>query len=209
MGISYNEFLPVADGVSSLSMLFWPHTSRHAQRCSSAPLGTRKNLCPDFSVCAHTLTEQKNLQGILENETRTPVGIPFSEMLCLFFLWYPLETCQVYEGKMIKIVEFTLCNALGHRHYWNQAHLAQALILLMPTAEGITLHLLPSSAGLVIVAASWPPLLKVVNTTNGYRNGWVKEPANLFPSKLHMHSTTQFLWLYLNCWLLAIILLSF
>jgi hypothetical protein len=110
---------------------------------------------------------------------------------------------------MIKIVEFTLCNALGHRQYWNQAHLAQALILLMPTAEGITLHLLPSSSGWVIVAASWPPLLKVVNTTNGYRNGWVNQPANLFPSKLHMHSRTQFLWLYLNCWLLAIILLSF
>jgi hypothetical protein len=61
---------------------------------------------------------------------------------------------------MIKIVEFTLCNALGHRHYWNQAHLAQALILLMPTDEGITLHLSPSSAGLVIVAASWPPFSK-------------------------------------------------
>jgi hypothetical protein len=27
---------------------------------------------------------------------------------------------------LIKIVDFTLCNALGHRHYWNQAHLAQA-----------------------------------------------------------------------------------
>ncbi len=160
MGISYNEFLPVADGVSSLSMLFWPHTSRHAQRCSSAPLARHKNLCTDFSVCAHMLTEQKNLQGILENETPTPVGIPFSEMLCLFFLWYPLDTCQVYGGKMIKIVEFTLCNALGHRHYWNQAHLAQALILLMPTDEGITLHLSPSSAGLVIVAASWPPFSK-------------------------------------------------
>jgi hypothetical protein len=38
------------------------------------------------------LTEQKNLQGILENETPTPVGIPFSEMLCLFFCdihWIP------------------------------------------------------------------------------------------------------------------------
>jgi hypothetical protein len=31
------------------------------------------------------LTEPKNMQGILENETPTPVGIPFSEMLCLFF----------------------------------------------------------------------------------------------------------------------------
>jgi hypothetical protein len=72
---------------------------------------------------------------------------------------------------MIKIVDFTLCNALGQRHYWNQAHLAQAPILVMPTAEGITLHILQCSAGLVIVAASWAPLLKVVNTTNGYRNG--------------------------------------
>ncbi len=101
-----------------------------------------------------------------------------------FFLWYPLDTCQIYGGKMIKIVDFTLCNALGQRHYWNQAHLAQAPILVMPTAEGITLHILQCSAGLVIVAASWAPLLKVVNTTNGYRNGWVNEPANLFPSKL-------------------------
>ncbi len=85
MGISYIDFLPVVDGVSSLSMQFWPHTSRHAQRCSSAPLGRHKNLCPDFSECAHMLTEPKNMQGILENETPTPVGIPFSEMLCLFF----------------------------------------------------------------------------------------------------------------------------
>jgi hypothetical protein len=37
---------------------------------------------------------------------------------------------------------------------------------------------------LVIVAASWPPLLKAVNTTNGYRNGWVNQPTNLIPSNL-------------------------
>lgn len=151
-------------------MLFWPHTSRHAQRCSSAPLGRHKNLCPDFSVCAHTLTEQKNMQGILENETPTPVGIPFSEMLHLFYVISTGYLPGIW-GENDQNCWFTLCNALGHRHYWNQAHLAQALILVMPTAEGITLHILPCSAGLVIVAASWPPLLKVVNTTNGYRNG--------------------------------------
>ncbi len=37
--------------------------------------------------------------------------------------WIP---ARYNGGKLIKIVDFTLCNALGHRHYWNQAHLAQA-----------------------------------------------------------------------------------
>jgi hypothetical protein len=57
--------------------------------------------------------------------------------------FFPVITPGGYHRKSIKqkkLFIFTLCNTVGHRHYQNWAHIKQALIPVMPSASGISLH---------------------------------------------------------------------